>query len=228
MPTFSFPQILLLVVLPFSSNPFSVPSSRPVNGLTEAGRDADPAAIWVDETDSGPLGPLADKFFLQTFRKSLAAANLRTPESYPPGYNGMISIVHEILRTATSEDVVVAKSRATLNSLFPNFPPPPPNTSRPGLLYWFEILFAKPFPSFSAKMNAWVTWWAAQWLMGKCELQDLEESEIGDGIGDGRGQLLLVKRCRYLEAGKCASLCVNSCKLPTQQFFNEDMGVPMR
>lgn len=31
-----------------------------------------------------------------------------------------------------------------------------------------------------------------------------------------------------MEKGKCASMCMNSCKLPTQEFFNEDMAVPMR
>jgi len=33
---------------------------------------------------------------------------------------------------------------------------------------------------------------------------------------------------RYLEEASCASVCVATCKLPTQQFFNEDMSVPMR
>ena len=64
--------------------------------------------------------------------------------------------------------------------------------------------------------------------MGKCELQDLKADAPANLIGDGQNQLLLVKRCRYLESGSCASLCVNSCKIPTQQFFNEDMGLPMR
>jgi hypothetical protein len=131
------------------------------------------------------------------------------------------------LRTATTPEVVVAKSRATLNSLFPNFPPAP-SSSRAGLLYWFEVLFAKPFPAFSSKMNAWVTWWAAQWLMGKSELDNLTVEPGTNMVGDGRNQLLQIKRCRYLESGSCASLCVNSCKIPTQQFFNEDMGVKMR
>ena len=35
-------------------------------------------------------------------------------------------------------------------------------------------------------------------------------------------------RCRFLEEAGCASVCVNACKMPTQAFFNEEMGVPMR
>ena len=201
----------------------------------QAGIDADDNAIWDDTKMSGPLGKFADDVFLERFRTALAASNLKFSEDYPPGYDGMIVIVKEIIETADTADVVVAKSRATLNSLFPNWPPTFGLSDRVGLLYWFEILFAKPFPEFSSKLNAWVTWWAAQWLMGPCELQDLDMDEIDDKtkiqdsmIGDGRGQLVRVKRCRYLESGSCASLCVNSCKLPTQQFFNDDMGVPMR
>ena len=34
-------------------------------------------------------------------------------------------------------------------------------------------------------------------------------------------------RCRYLEETGCASICINSCKLPTQEFFARDMGLPL-
>lgn len=208
-----------------------------------AGSEADDDAAWDEETMSGPLGKFADEIFMERFRTALAASNLKLPSDYPPGYDGMISIVREIMETAPSPQAVVAKSRNTLNSLFPDWPPTFGLAGdRVGLLFWFEVLFARPFPAFSSKLNAWVTWWAAQWLMGQCELLDLEPtSDRGSGsddddttttttprVGDGGKQLVLVKRCRYLEAGSCASLCVNSCKLPTQQFFNEDMGVPMR
>ena len=36
-------------------------------------------------------------------------------------------------------------------------------------------MFARPFPEFSAKLNAKVTWAAGGWLMGPLELRDLEE-----------------------------------------------------
>ncbi len=34
-------------------------------------------------------------------------------------------------------------------------------------------------------------------------------------------------RCRYLEETGCASVCLNSCKVPTQEFFDKDMGLPL-
>ena len=39
---------------------------------------------------------------------------------------------------------------------------------------------------------------------------------------------LLWPLSRFLEASGCASVCVHTCKAPTQEFFNQDMGVPMR
>jgi len=71
-------------------------------------------------------------------------------------------------------------------------------------------------------MNAWATYMAGQWLMGECEINDIE---IDGKVYKDQG--LLVKRCRFLEESGCASVCVNSCKIPTQKFFIEDMGLPL-
>lgn len=35
----------------------------------------------------------------------------------------------------------------------------------------------------------------------------------------------MVCRCRYLEETGCASVCMNSCKVPTQEFFRRHMGM---
>jgi Beta-carotene isomerase D27-like, C-terminal len=76
---------------------------------------------------------------------------------------------------------------------------------------------------FSARMNAWATKVGGMWLMGECEVNDVV-TEDGTVLKD---QGLLVKRCRFLEESGCASVCVNSCKIPTQKFFLEDMGLPL-
>lgn len=190
---------------------------------------ADPAAVWVEGVSAGPLGRAPDALFEGTFRAALARELGR--DSTRPGYAGVIELVRELITTFDTPATATAASRRVLNSLFPDWPPFAPR-DRVGLLYWFEVLFAKPFPGFSAKLNAWVTWWAAQWLMGPCELADLERADVDAparlAAGDGTGQLLVVKRCRFLEESACASVCVNACKMPTQAFFNSDMGVPMR
>jgi Beta-carotene isomerase D27-like, C-terminal len=82
-------------------------------------------------------------------------------------------------------------------------------------------------------MNAWATKLAGTWLMGECELNDVlvdgkkNGSEATTMMAMGRKQGLLVKRCRFLEESGCASICVNSCKIPTQNFFLQDMGLPL-
>ena len=86
-----------------------------------------------------------------------------------------------------------------------------------------ESLLALFLSQFSSRMNAWATWVAGQWLMGECEINDVEV----DGGKEGKNQGLLVKRCRFLEEAGCASVCVNSCKIPTQNFFAQDMGLPL-
>lgn len=52
-------------------------------------------------------------------------------------------------------------------------------------------MFSRPLPDFSCKLNAWATWLTCQWLMGPCEVNDVEV----DGGGLGVGQGVLVKRC---------------------------------
>lgn len=72
-------------------------------------------------------------------------------------------------------------------------------------------------------MNAWATMAFGTWLMGECEINDCEI----DGGDIGINQGVLVKRCRFLEETSCASICFNSCKVPTQNFFLKDMGLPL-
>jgi hypothetical protein len=33
--------------------------------------------------------------------------------------------------------------------------------------------------------------------------------------------------CRYLEASGCVGMCVNVCKVPTQDFFTKEFGLPL-
>ena len=70
--------------------------------------------------------------------------------------------------------------------------------------------------------------------MGPCAIDDLATAELQMArrrdarFVHGRGHVVTVRRCRFLEEAGCASVCVNACKMPTQRFFNEDMGVAMR
>ena len=71
--------------------------------------------------------------------------------------------------------------------------------------------------------------------MGECEVNSYEvvdpsiqrhsqniENPILPELAENQG--VLVKRCRILEESKCISVCMNSCKIPTQNFFQTYMG----
>lgn len=64
--------------------------------------------------------------------------------------------------TPASPTSVICRRRV-LKSLFPSWLP-----AR------FAVMFSKPFPAFSSRMNAWVTLIASQWLMGPSQLNDVE------------------------------------------------------
>ncbi|KAL8171923.1 hypothetical protein V2J09_023727 [Rumex salicifolius] len=41
------------------------------------------------------------------------------------------------------------------------------------------------------------------------------------------GSPVYVERCKYLEESKCVGVCINTCKIPTQTFFKDYMGIPL-
>jgi Beta-carotene isomerase D27-like, C-terminal len=169
----------------------------------------------------GPLGPFWDGVFLSLFRKALAGS--AGFDSDRPGYDGVIDIACQ-MNKKYGRDEVQRRALEVLVTLFPSWMPPA-----------YSALFSRPFPEFSSRMNAWATMVAGTWLMGECELNDVEipVHEPGQNGGAaastriGKNQGLLVKRCRFLEEAGCASVCVHSCKIPTQTFFLENMGLPL-
>lgn len=164
------------------------------------------------ENIHGPLGKDVDRFFLNLFRSRMVE-QVGVDSNLPmEDYQGLMELTAALNARFSDRDEVRKRAKNTLVSIFPSWLPK-----------WFAILFAKPFPRFSSRMNAWATYVAGTWLMGECEVNDCEVD--GGGIGEDQG--LLVKRCRFLEESGCASVCVNSCKIPTQNFFMEDMGLPL-
>jgi hypothetical protein len=117
-----------------------------------------------------------------------------------------------------------AGCRANMPNYFPNPFRRYVNFNRHRLRQWL-IQRTKSYRlwQFSSRMNAWATKVGGTWLMGECEVNDVV-TEDGSILKD---QGLLVKRCRFLEESGCASVCVNSCKIPTQNFFLNDMGLPL-
>jgi len=165
----------------------------------------------------GPLGPTIDRLFLTVFRTKMAEQIGTQYDSDLPkdDYQGLMELAGTMNVKYDKAEVQIL-SQNILLTLFPSW--------LPNAFGW---MFAKPFPIFSARMNAWATAVAGTWLMGECEINDCKIDGDNDDEKSGIQQGLLVKRCRFLEESGCASVCVNSCKLPTQQFFIENMGLPL-
>jgi len=154
-----------------------------------------------------------DKVFLSVFRVQLAKVSGVDSSLPVDDYLGIIDIALRMNSKFPNRHEIQNRAQRVLISLFPGWMPPA-----------YSELFSKPFPAFSSRMNAWATKVAGTWLMGECEINDVEV--VDDGTV-GRNQGMLVKRCRFLEESGCASVCVNSCKIPTQNFFLQNMGLPL-
>ena len=152
-----------------------------------------------------------ERILFQRFADSVSVELSGSIESSAGTYRDLMS---QINRMASSRPlpVVNKQGRNMLVRLFPNW-----------LLPAFRVMFAKPFPTFSAWMNSWVTKWTTRWLMGPAEIRDLERK---DG-SVGKDQLLVIEKCRFLESTGCARTCLHTCKISTQDFFLEDMAIPV-
>ena len=44
---------------------------------------------------------------------------------------------------------------------------------------------------------------------------------------DGSRGAVVVEKCRFLERSNCKGMCLHICKAPAQEFFGEELGVPL-
>ncbi|KAF6993557.1 hypothetical protein CFC21_010433 [Triticum aestivum] len=93
----------------------------------------------------------------------------------------------------------------------------------PLLLVLFKALLA-PIANgqLASMMVARATALSCQWLMGTCSVNSVTLPN-GKSLSSG----VFVEKCKYLEESKCLGICINTCKLPTQTFFKDHMGVDL-
>mmetsp|Transcript_28895 Transcript_28895/g.43637 ORF Transcript_28895/g.43637 Transcript_28895/m.43637 type:complete len:271 (+) Transcript_28895:238-1050(+) len=161
----------------------------------------------------GPLGKTIDLYFLQIFRSRLSEALGVDSDLPKDDYQGIVELCAAMNARYSNRTQVQNVAQQVLVSIFP-----------PWLSNFYSKYFSKPFPRFSSRLNAHAALIVGTWLMGNCTVNDIETDESGK-IGYGQG--LFVKRCRFLEASQCASTCMNACKIPTQDFFRDSMGLPL-
>ncbi|XP_023742376.1 beta-carotene isomerase D27, chloroplastic [Lactuca sativa] len=89
----------------------------------------------------------------------------------------------------------------------------------PGAPEQFKKLF--PPTKWAAEFNAALTVPFFHWLVGPSEVVEVEVNGVKQKSG------VLIKKCRYLENSGCVGMCVNMCKIPTQDFFTNEFGLPL-
>ncbi|CAL1373705.1 unnamed protein product [Linum trigynum] len=89
----------------------------------------------------------------------------------------------------------------------------------PGAPEQFRKLF--PPTRWAEEFNAALTVPFFQWLVGPSEVIEVEVNGVKQRSG------VLIKKCRYLENSGCVGMCVNMCKIPTQDFFTNEFGLPL-
>ncbi|MQL78558.1 hypothetical protein Taro_010983, partial [Colocasia esculenta] len=153
----------------------------------------------------GAVDDLLLKFFRQKMVEEVGW------DSQKPGYDGLMEVVNHLMMKGSKSETEKSAVRVLI-SLFPPF-----------LLELYQLLIT-PIGGgkLAAMMLARATALSCQWLMGKCSVNSID---LPDGSSCTSG--VFVERCKYLEESKCVGICINTCKLPTQTFFKNWMGVPL-
>jgi len=113
---------------------------------------------------------LLDKILFDRFSNSVVIemntnSNTNTIYKSPKSYQELIDMINLMTLTRPSKQVN-NQAKNMLVRLFPYF-----------ILEQFRWMFAKPFPAFSYWMNAWVTHYTTNWLMGNSTIIDIELSD---------------------------------------------------
>jgi len=161
------------------------------------------------------FGRFAESVASELNASELNASDVNEGSGPPANYRDLMTMINRMTFTRPLKQVN-AQGKNMLVRLFPSW-----------LLPLYKILIQKPLPVFSAVMNCLVTKWTTNWLMGKSKVYDLDPITTPLLIGSGKTQGLLIEKCRFLESTGCVRTCLHACKVPTQDFFLESMGLPV-
>ncbi len=153
---------------------------------------------------------LVDRMFIWLFSLKMSQALGKGTEI--DGYEGFVDLSKQIMqgRNAQEQQIIVAK---VLQSLVPS----------PAL--WAIRTFFSP-TRLVCVLNAWFASKMFEWLVGPCELAEAEII-LEDGTVRSQPSAVQIKKCRYLVDSGCVGMCVNMCKVPTQEFFTKKFGIPL-
>lgn len=146
-----------------------------------------------------------DRSFIYLFSYKIAQA--LGQKEVPPGYSGFVSLSQAVMAGRSSQaqrDLILV----VLKSIIPGF-----------VLRAVRYLFT---PSQTVcELNAWFASLLFEWLVGSLSVKEVEVN------GKKQKSGVQIKKCRYLEESGCAAMCINLCKVPTQDFFTQEFGIPL-
>jgi len=178
--------------------------------------------------DSSPIS----KVLTATIRKLLVdeVGGVDPSPSPPSSFQGMLAAVRAVNDAeGTAEDVQVRAARVfgnILPALYIGWVPPiwkaalAPTLPQWVLNYSFVLVFTTLFP----------------WLMGPMKGVDNVDVKVPEGVRKvlkflpetiSVPQSVKAERCRFVESTACASVCVNSCKVPSQTWLKNDFGMDL-
>ncbi|MED6182088.1 Beta-carotene isomerase d27, chloroplastic [Stylosanthes scabra] len=85
----------------------------------------------------------------------------------------------------------------------------------------FSLTRMLPPSKFTRQVFAAFTTFFFAWLIGPSQVR---ESEVN---GRREKNVVYVTKCRFLEETNCVGMCTNLCKIPTQSFIKDSMGMPL-
>ena len=152
----------------------------------------------------------ADRIFIALFSRKMSKA-LGSSTQYG-GYEGFVDLSKQIMqgRTAREQQELVS---VVLKSLVP------------APVLWGIRTFFNP-TKLVCELNAWFATKLFEWLVGPCDVTSASIKTV-DGATHEQKSCVHIQKCRYLEHSGCVGMCINMCKLPTQEFFTQEFGIPV-
>ncbi|KAL6219582.1 hypothetical protein ACLB2K_007341 [Fragaria x ananassa] len=191
-------------------------------------------------------GGVVDKLLLNVFRNKMVQQV--GWDSDKPGYDGLIEVANRMmLQNPTNSHAKEAAVRVLI-SLFPPFLlelyklliAPIQGGKIAALMVGQYFLCHIFIPTFNIQWDTHKPYTFSSGSLtnlyrskGDCNQLSMAHGpctvnsvDLPDGNSWASG--VFVEKCKYLEESKCVGICVNTCKLPTQSFFKDYMGVPLR
>ena len=195
-------------------------------------KDAEPVKLILDD-DGTPLVPdceleatayqdsILDKLLLKIFR-NLVEKNTGGIQSSKAGIDGLLEQGRTFMlqpgQTPEAQHMMVYD---TLGGLMTPVLPP-----------FYRIFMSGIVPALGTEMDGKQIgpWFYAPWLTSIVTppfFGFLVGPSYPNRRKDGHVGGLVVEKCKFLQESGCKGLCLHQCKLPAQQFFQEELGLAL-